>query len=317
MSLMTFTISHIIPADPAAAAAGVYGTAETIETIRKDMGLDKPLWQQYLIYMENLVLRGDLGRSIVGNSSVRDDLFRYLPASLELAAFAVILYLPTGIMLGVLSARKAGGWVDALTRGFAIFGMSVPVFWLAIMMQIVFFGWLAILPATGRISSTLGPPPQVTGFFTVDALLAGNLPAFGDAVKHLILPGVALAIGSLTVVTRMTRSSVLEVLGQDFVRTARSKGLAEHMVLLRHVLRNSMIPVVTIVALQMAGLIAWQFLVETIFSWPGIGSWAVQSILTLDFQVIMAVTLFGSVLYVALNFMADLVYIWLDPRIRI
>jgi peptide/nickel transport system permease protein len=317
MSLITFTISRVIPADPAAAAAGLYGSAEQIETIRKNMGLDKPLWQQYLTYMENLVLRGDLGRSISSNSSVRDDLFRYLPASLELALFAVLLFLPTGIVLGVLSARKAGGWVDATTRGFAILGMSLPIFWLGIMMQIVFFGWLDILPATGRISSYLGPPPHVTGFYTVDSLLAGNLPMFGDAVWHMILPGLALALGSLAVVTRMTRSSVLEVLGHDYVRTARSKGLRDNMILFRHVLRNSMIPIVTIVALQMAGLIAWQFLVETIFSWPGIGSWAVQSILTLDFQVIMAVTLFGAILYVGLNFVADVIYIWLDPRIRI
>jgi peptide/nickel transport system permease protein len=317
MSLITFTISRVIPADPAAAAAGLYGSAEQIETIRKNMGLDKPLWQQYLTYMENLVLRGDMGRSIASNSSVRDDLLRFLPASLELALFAVLLFLPTGIVLGVLSARKAGGWVDAGTRGLAILGMSIPIFWLGIMMQIVFFGWLDILPAAGRISSSLGPPPHVTGFYTVDALLAGNLPMFGDALWHMVLPGLALALGSLAVVTRMTRSSVLDVLGHDYVRTARSKGLGDSLILFRHVLRNSMIPIVTIVALQMAGLIAWQFLVETIFSWPGIGSWAVQSILTLDFQVIMAVTLFGAVLYVGLNFVADVVYIWLDPRIRL
>jgi peptide/nickel transport system permease protein len=267
--------------------------------------------------MENLVLRGDMGRSIAGNSSVRNDLVRFLPASLELAMFAVLLFLPAGIVLGVLSARKAGGWMDAGTRGFAILGMSIPIFWLGVMMQIVFFGWLNILPATGRISSSLGPPPHVTGMFTVDALLAGNLPMFADAVRHMILPAVALALGSLAVVTRMTRSSVLDIMGHDFVRTARSKGLAENIVLYRHVLRNAMIPIVTIVAVQIAGLIAWQFLVETIFSWPGIGSWAVQSILTLDFQVIMAVTLFGAILYVTLNFVADLIYIWLDPRIRI
>ncbi len=316
MSLMSFTISHVIPADPAAAAAGMYGGADEIETIRKQMGLDKPLPEQYLIYMQNLVLRGDLGRSISSNSSVRDDLARYLPASFELSFFAVLLYLPAGIVLGVLAAGKAGGWMDAVTRGLAIIGMSVPVFWLALVFQIVFFGWLNILPATGRISSIFGPPPRVTGLFTLDALLAGNLPAFLDVLRHMILPGVTLAIGNLTVVTRMTRSSFMEEMHHDYVRTARSKGLTERVVLFKHVLRNAMIPVVTVVALQMAGLIAWQFLVETIFSWPGIGSWAVQSIMTLDFQVIMAVTLFGAVLYVSLNFIADVIYIWLDPRIR-
>jgi peptide/nickel transport system permease protein len=156
----------------------------------------------------------------------------------------------------------------------------------------------------------------VTGFFTIDTLLAGNIPAFLDVLHHLVLPAVVLALSNLAVVTRMTRSSILEVLGQDYVRTARGKGLSERMILYRHVLRNAMIPVVTVVSVQMAGLIAWQFLVEVIFGWPGIGSWAVNAIMRLDFQIIMAVTLFGAVLYVSLNFFADVLYMLLDPRIR-
>ena len=192
----------------------------------------------------------------------------------------------------------------------------MPVFWLGLIAQLVFYGLLGWLPATGRISSTFGPPQPVTGFFTIDALLAGNAAAFADAVRHLILPAVVLALGNLTVITRMTRSSVLEVLSQDFVRTARAKGLHERTVITRHVLRNAMLPVATVVAIQMGALIAWQFLVETIFSWPGIGSWAVNSITTLDFNAVMAVTLFGSVLYVALNFAADISYLVFDPRIR-
>ncbi|HEV8469785.1 MAG TPA: ABC transporter permease [Candidatus Limnocylindria bacterium] len=316
MTVITFTLSHVVPADPAAAAAGLNAGALEINTIRERMGLDRPLYQQYVLYMEGLILRGDLGRSIASNLPVQDDLVRYLPASLELAVFTILLYLPTGLVLGVLSARAAGGVVDAATRGLAILGLSVPVFWLGLIAQLVFYGWLGVLPATGRIGSTFGPPPEVTGFFTVDALLAGNVAAFADALRHLILPGVVLALGNLTVVTRMTRSSVLEVLSQDFVRTARAKGLRERTVITRHVLRNAMLPIVTVIALQMAALIAWQFLVETIFSWPGIGSWAVNSIMTLDFNAVMAVTLFGSVLYVALNFLADVSYLLFDPRIR-
>lgn len=315
MSLMTFTISHLIPADPAAAAAGIHGTELEIQTIRERMGLDLPLHEQYLRYMGRL-LQGDLGHSIRNNIPVRDELLEKLPASVELAAVAILLYLPTGIFLGVLAARSAGRIVDAVVRAFAIFGMSVPIFWLAIIMQIIFYGRLNLLPATGRISTLFGPPPRVTGFFTVDTLLAGNFDAFLSALHHLTLPAVVLALGNMAVVTRMTRSSVLEVLSQDFVRTARGKGLTEVIILFRHVLQNAMIPIVTVVALQMAGLIAWQFLVEIIFGWPGIGTWAVSAIMRLDFQVIMGVTLFGSALYVTLNFLADVAYIMLDPRIR-
>jgi len=316
MTVITFTLSHVVPADPAAAAAGLNASALEINTIRQRMGLDRPLYEQYALYMEGLILRGDLGRSIASNVPVQEDLVRYLPASLELALSAIVLYLPAGLILGVLSARAAGGVVDAATRGFAIVGLSVPVFWLGLIAQLVFYGLLGWLPATGRISSTFGPPQPVTGFFTIDALLAGNAAAFADAVRHLILPAVVLALGNLTVITRMTRSSVLEVLSQDFVRTARAKGLHERTVVTRHVLRNAMLPVVTVVAIQIGALIAWQFLVETIFSWPGIGSWAVNSITTLDFNAVMAVTLFGSVLYVALNFAADISYLVFDPRIR-
>jgi len=272
MTVITFTLSHVVPADPAAAAAGLNASALEINTIRQRMGLDRPLYEQYALYMEGLILRGDLGRSIASNVPVQEDLVRYLPASLELALSAIVLYLPAGLLLGVLSARAAGGVVDAATRGFAIVGLSVPVFWLGLIAQLVFYGLLGWLPATGRISSTFGPPQPVTGFFTIDALLAGNAAAFADAVRHLILPAVVLALGNLTVITRMTRSSVLEVLSQDFVRTARAKGLHERTVVTRHVLRNAMLPVVTVVAIQIGALIAWQFLVETIFSWPGIGS---------------------------------------------
>jgi peptide/nickel transport system permease protein len=316
MTVITFSLSHLVPADPAAAAAGLNATELEIQTIRERMGLDQPVHVQYFTYMERLLLHGDLGRSIASNQPVRDDLLRYLPASLELAFFAFILFVPTGLILGVIAARRAGGKVDAATRGLAVLGVSLPVFWLGMLAQLVFYGWLGWLPAAGRISSSFGPPPQVTGFFTIDSLLAGDIPSFIDAIRHLILPAVVLALANITVVMRMTRSSVLEVLSQDYVRTARAKGLTGRDVTTRHVLRNAMVPVVTVIAIQLGGLIAWQFLVETIFGWPGLGSWAVDSITKLDFNAVMAVTLFGSLLYVMLNFLADVSYAVLDPRIR-
>ena len=315
ISLMSFVLSHVVPGNPAAAAAGLYATKEQEDEIRRRMGLDRPLPQQYMIYMDRL-LRGDFGRSIASNLPVAEEFANRLPASLELASAAVLIYVPLGVLLGILSARSAGKWGDAVTRSFAVFGVAVPVFWLGLVCQLVFAGMLHLLPSTGRISTTFGTLPLVTGFYTVDALLAGRLAAFGDALRHLALPAAVLALVNLAVLARMTRSSMLEVLGQEFVRTAWAKGLRERTVLIRHVLRNALIPVVTVIAIQMAALIAWQFLVEYIFAWPGIGSWAVASIAQLDFNAIMMVTLFGATLYVVLNFLADVSYMILDPRIR-
>ncbi len=315
MSLVAFVTSHLVPADPAAAAAGLHGGKEQVEAIRREMGLDRPLYEQYARYMGGL-LRGDLGRSMINNTAVADDLKRLLPASLELALAALALYIPLGLFLGVVSGTRAGGWVDAATRGCAILGVSVPVFWLALMMQFFLYGKLEWFPATGRIGSEFGPPPQVTGLFTLDSLLDSRWATFKSSLRHLAMPAMALAAANLAIITRMTRSSMLEVLHQDYIRTARAKGLGERLVMSRHALRNALIPVVTVIALQMAALIAWQFLVETIFSWPGIGSFAVRAITTLDFNVIMGVTLFGSVLYVMMNFLADIAYLVLDPRIR-
>jgi peptide/nickel transport system permease protein len=315
MSVATFVISHLVPADPAAAAAGLHGGREQVEAIRKEMGLDRPLPEQYLRYVGGL-LRGDLGRSIMNNTSVTDELRRYLPASFELAVAALALYIPLGLVLGVISGTRPGGWVDAATRAFAILGVSVPVFWLSLMMQFFLYGQLEWFPATGRIGSEFGPPPQVTGLYTIDSILAGRWDSLRSSLHHLAMPAMALAAANLAIITRMTRSSVMEVLHQDYIRTARSKGLGERVVLSRHALKNALIPVVTIVALQMAALIAWQFLVETIFSWPGVGSFAVRAIVALDFNVIMGVTLFGSALYVMMNFLADMTYVALDPRIR-
>ena len=315
ITLMTFVISHVIPGNPAAAAAGTNASPEQIESVNKRLGLDKPLPNQYFIYLSRLV-HGDFGQSIVSAEPVSKDFLARLPATLELAIVTVLLYVPLGIGLGVLSARLQGRWTDALTRVFAVFGVSTPVFWLALVAQLVFAGYWKILPTTGRLSPEYSPPPHHTGLFTVDALLAGQVGAFGNAILHLLLPAIVLAITNLAVLTRMTRSSMLEVMDQDFIRTARAKGLSELRVLTRHGLKNGLIPIITVIAIQMAGLMAWQFLVEYVFGWPGIGSWAVTGIFNSDFNVVMLVALFGATLYVFLNFVADVGYILLDPRIR-
>lgn len=315
MSILTFVISHVVPADPAAAAAGLNASTEQIEAIRREMGLDQPLPVQYVRYLSGVV-RGDLGNSILNRRPVVEDLKIYLPASLELALVSVLVYVPLGILLGVLAARRAGGVLDALTRLLAILGVSMPVFWVALLLQLLFYRNLRWLPSGGRIGLDVTPPTPMTNLLLVDSLLEGNWPAFQSALLHLALPALTLVLANVALVMRMTRSSLLETLHADFIRTARAKGLSERVVFLRHALRPALVPVATVVGLQMAALIAYVFLVEVVFSWPGIGTYAVRAIVGLDFEPIMGITLVFSVIYVLVNFLVDMSYLLLDPRIR-
>ncbi len=316
MSVLTFAISHVIPADPAAAAAGFNASAEQIAQYRKELGLDRPLYEQYLRYIGGIVLHGDFGRSILNQRPVLEDILTFLPASIELAAVSFLLAVPLGIILGIATAVRAGRLSDAMTRAFAILGVSIPVFILGLLLQLVFYKQLRWFPSGGRLDVDIVMPSSGTGFLVIDSLLQHNWGALGSAFRHLALPAATLAIANLAVVMRMTRSSILEILTADHVRTARAKGLAEPRILAHHVLKNAMIPVVTVIGLQFAALIALVFLVEVIFSWPGIGSYAVRAILGLDFQPIMGITLLFSVLYVIVNFIVDLTYPVLDPRIK-
>jgi peptide/nickel transport system permease protein len=313
---MTFLISHVIPADPAAAAAGQGASIEAVQNIRHQMGLDLPLHEQYIKYIGDIVLHGDFGYSILNRRPVLDDILTFVPASLELALVSLLLCVPLGILLGVISASRAGSLGDAASRAFAILGVSIPVFWLGLLLQLLFYRTLRWLPPGGRIGTEVAAPFGITNLYLVDSLLSGNLDAFVSSLLHILLPAITLAMANLAVIARMTRSSLLEVLHQDYVRTARSKGLSHWQVLFRHALRPAAIPVVTVVGLQLANLIAWVFLVETIFSWPGIGSYGVRAILSLDFSAIMGVTLFTSFVYVLINLVVDIAYVALDPRIR-
>jgi peptide/nickel transport system permease protein len=317
MSVLTFVISRVIPADPAAAAAGLSSAAgpEEIAALRRTMGLDQPLPVQYVRYITG-VLHGDLGRSILNQRPVTADLAIFLPASLELSLVSVVLYVPLGIVIGVLAARRAGGITDALTRLLSILGVSVPVFWAALLLQVVFYRNLRWFPAGGRLGDEFSPPPTVTGLYLIDTLVAGNWPAFGDVAYHLALPALTLVLANLALIVRMTRSSLLEVLRSDYVRTARAKGLSEWVVLRRHALANALVPVITVIGVQFASLITYVFLVEVVFSWPGIGTYAVRAIVGLDFEPIMAVTLVFSAIYVLINFLVDMSYLFIDPRIR-
>jgi peptide/nickel transport system permease protein len=316
MSLLTFTITHVIPADPAKLVAGNFASQEIVEGIKERMGLDRPLPEQYLSYMKGLVLRGDLGVSMHSFRPVTDELVQRIPASLELALSSLLIAVPVGLLLGGISARRAGGVADSITRFFAIIGISMPVFWTGLLLQLIFYSGVGWFPSGGRMSVGLVRPEKITGIYLLDSLFAGQWDSFLDALRHLFLPALALASGNLAVISRMTRASMLEELSQDYVRTARSKGLSERAVLTRHVLRNAFIPVLTVIGLQMAALIGWVFIVEVIFSWPGVGSYAVRAIMNFDFQPIMGFTMFMALVYVLINLAVDLLYPFLDPRIR-
>ena len=315
MSLITFTVSHIVPADPIRTIAGQRASKETIEIYRKQYGMDKPLPVQYLIYMKNL-LQGDLGESIISRRPVLEDLKDYFPATLELVGSAIFLALIIGIPLGVRSASRRGRLTDHSFRVFAILGVSMPIFWLGLVNQLIFYGKLQILPIDGRLNTFLLAPQRVTGLYLVDSLIALDFEVFWDALKHLILPGVTMAFGILAVVTRMTRTSMLECLNQDYVRTARAKGLKDFRVTYIHALKNAAPPILTVVGLQTGFLLAGDFLAETIFNWPGIGRYGVNAITNMDFPAIMGVTLLISLIYVLVNLLVDIFYTVFDARIR-
>ncbi len=315
MSLVTFTISRVVPIDPAAAAAGMEGSPEVIERIREEFGLDKPLHIQYLRYIGNIVLKGDFGYSTLNRRPVLQDILTFLPASLELALFSLVLCTIVGILLGIITATRAGSLADALVRVFAVGGVAMPVFWLALLMQLVFYKILGWFPDGGRLGWQFETPPDLTKLYLIDRLLTGNWAVFFDTVKHLILPGFTLALANIAIITRMTRSSLLEVMHQDYIRAALARGLSSIRVLIGHAMKNALIPVITVMGLQFGYLIAWVFLVEVIFSWPGIGSYMVRAIINLDFPVVQGITLFTSFIYVIINLCVDIVYVIVDPRI--
>ena len=313
MTLLIFVITHLIPADPAKFAAGLDATADQIEQTKRSLGLDKPLPEQYLIYLGNLA-HGDLGTSIITKRPVRDDLADYFPATLELTLWTVVIIAAIGVPLGVISATQRGGWIDLITRALATLWVALPVFWFGLLLQLVFYLRLGWLPAGDRLDSSI-VLPRLTGLVTLDAILQGNAIAFVDGLRHLILPVLTLALARVAIIARMTRAGMLEVLGADYVRTARAKGLHERAVIYRHALKNAALPVLTTFGTQMGFLLGGALLVEVIFQWPGMGRYAVSSITSVDFPAIMGVTLAAASLFVLINLLVDLAYLLVDPRI--
>jgi peptide/nickel transport system permease protein len=317
MTLIAFVVSHSVPADPVAAHLGQRAMEDRtiVAAFRQQWGLDRPLHEQYLTYVGNLI-RGDLGTSIRTRMPVADDLGRYLPASAELAIAATLVGVVLGVPFGVISAVRRNHWIDHALRGLSLIGVSSPVFWLGLVALYVFYFRLGWLPGPGRLDVGMPEPQRLTGMYTLDSLLTGNWAAFSASVRHLILPGLVLASVYLGLVTRMTRSSMLEVLSADYVRTARGKGLAERLVIYRHALSNALIPTITVLGLAFGDILAGTVLTETIFSWPGIGRYAYQSAVTLDFPAIMGVSLLIAAVFIIVNLLTDIAYVLLDPRLR-
>ncbi|HZQ06780.1 MAG TPA: ABC transporter permease [Anaerolineae bacterium] len=314
VSVLTFTISHIIPADPARIAAGPTAGQAQVEALRKAMGLDRPAPEQYLIYLQG-ILHFDLGRSIRTQQPISEEIVRYLPATLELILFSFVLYTIIGIALGAIAAVKHNSWMDILIRVVSIVAFAVPVYVLGLWLLYGLYFQLGWFPSGGRLDIKTTPPPHVTNFFLIDSLLAGNIPVFLESFQHLILPALTLTLGLLAIATRITRSGMLNELNSKYVQVARLKGVTEWSVVVKHALRNSLIPVLTLMGVQFGYLIGGTVIVETIFQWPGIGLYTFRAITSLDYAAVMGVTLIATFFFVMTNLGLDLLYPVLDPRI--
>jgi peptide/nickel transport system permease protein len=316
ISLAVFTLTQYLPGDPAfIAAGGGDATPEMIAHARQRLGLDRPMVIRYVLYMRS-ALQGDFGRSMVNNKPVSEDLRKFWPASVELALAAIAISALIGIPLGVVSAIRAGRWLDRLITPGSVFLGSMPIFWLGLMAVLVFYRQLDLLPAGGRLAVGVTPPPTITGLYLVDSLLSGQLVVFGDALRHLILPASILSVISLAMITRITRAAMLDILHEDYLRTARAKGLPEPRIVLKHALRNASVPIVTVVGIQLGQLIGGVVITETIFSWPGLGLYAVTAVDNQDYPAIMAFTLLTTVVYVIINLAVDVLYPLLNPQTR-
>jgi peptide/nickel transport system permease protein len=317
VTLVIFIVTHIIPSNPLATILPEKSLTnpEIVAAATKKWGLDKPLSVQYLVYLQNL-MKGDMGTSFKTRNPVTKDLSDFLPATIELGTASFIFALLLGLPLGIISALKANSIIDQFTRVFALLGASMPPFWSGLIVLFILYFKLGWFPGPGRIDARMVAPPIVTGLFTIDSLVAGDFPAFISTLYHLLLPGMILGWFELAIIARITRSSLMEAMQMDYIRTARAKGMKERLIIFRHGLRNAMIPLVTILGLAIAGLLSGAIMTETIFSWPGIGRYAVLASTNLDYPAIMGVTLMIAVLFMMVNLLVDITYAIIDPRIR-
>jgi peptide/nickel transport system permease protein len=314
--LATFLIARVVPIDPVLAVVGDRASAETYARARSALGLDQPLWVQFYRYVA-MVVTGDFGRSVLTRNPVLSDIARFLPATIELATSATLIGVVLGVPLGVLAAARHRRWQDHIVRVLGLAGYSIPIFWLALMALLLFYAGLGWAAGPGRLDivyeDRLTP---VTGLLLVDSLIAGDGTVFRSALAHLVLPASLLGYFSFAYISRMTRSLMLDQLGQEYIVTARAKGLSERRVLWRHALGNALVPLSTVIALSYASLLEGSVLTETVFAWPGIGSYITSSLLSVDMNAVLGGTLVVGLIFIGLNLLSDLLYRLLDPRTR-
>ncbi len=319
ISVITFVISRVVPSNPAALWVGPHPTKEQIAAARIKLGLDQPLYVQYFHYMNDL-LHGDFGVSVSSHQPILTDLKTYLPATLELVITSMIMAVVIGIPLGIFSGAKKDRWLDHVSRLLAVVGVSMPVFWMALLLQLFFFGRLKLLPIGSRVDRNVSlfyPIQQITGFHVIDSVLTGNWLALRSSLVHLILPAFTLGTYAIGLTIRMTRSTMIEVLEEGYITAARAAGIPERIILFRLALKNAIVPTLTVLALSFVYSLTGAILVEIIFAWPGLGSYVTRAILSMDFPVIMAVTLVVTVFYVFINLFLDLLQSFLDPRVTL
>jgi peptide/nickel transport system permease protein len=315
LTILVFLFIRALPGDPASAILGERATPEAIERVRAALGLDQPLIDQYLDYLAGIV-RLDFGTSFITGRDVTDDFLQRFPATIELTVAAMLFAILIGIPLGMLTAKRAGSWVDSAGTVVALIGISIPIFFLGLMLKYIFAINWPILPDSGRIDLMTYSIPPVTRFMTIDALLAGSWGGFMDALRHLVLPAIALGTIPLAIIMRITRASVMDVLNEDYVRTANAKGLEPKLVDNRHVLRNALLPVITVIGLQLGLLLGGAILTETIFVWGGVGKWIYDAVVNNDYQVIQSAVLLLALIFILVNLAVDVGYAYLNPRIR-
>ena len=316
LMFITFVMIRLVPGDPIEVRRGERGISpERLAELRHEMGLDQPIWKQFLDYA-NALLHGDFGTSIVSKSPVLHEFFTLFPATVELTVTAMIFAIVLGVPAGVIAASRRGGIYDQTLMGLALTGYSMPIFWWGLILVLVMSNTLGLTPVSGRVDLVNYYYEPVTGFMLIDSLLSDQDGAFWDAVRHLILPMIVLGTVPLAVIARMTRSSMLEVLEEDYVRTAKAKGLSWTRIVGVHALRNALIPVVTVIGLQVGGLLAGAVLTETIFSWPGVGKWLIESINRRDYPALQGGIMLIATIVILVNLLVDMLYGLINPRIR-
>lgn len=314
VSIVVFALIRMIPGDPVIVMLGERARPADIERVREEMGFNRPIYVQYLEWMGRIV-RGDLGTSIINRTAVMDDLKYRLSATVEMILVGMIIGLIVGISIGILSALRRNSWVDLIATAGALLGVSMPIYWLALILIYALAVNRQIFPPSARLDADLEVVRR-TGFMLIDTLLMGDIRLFLNALWHLILPSFVLSTVVMPILARLTRASMLEVMRQDYVRTASAKGLQRRVVIIRHALKNALLPIVTVVGLQLGGLLGGALLTETIFSWPGMGLWTYRAILSRDYPIVQGAVLVSATIYVMVNLLVDISYAYLDPRIR-